>query len=169
MALSKKDIETIREIAKELMAGGKQQATDQFKRTEKRLWAYPRLRENIKRYKADIEDVKREDMKKSKDFVVFVRNSGGAEAPDLEALRAAKILTISQKIARDEHEIKEMDAALAAIKDDEYYNIIDTTYFQNLDQSNVARVCCIDRSNIWRQKKRLINIMNAVLYGADAL
>ena len=78
-------------------------------------------------------------------------------------------MAISQKISRDESEIKEMDAALDAIKDDEYYNVIVSTYFQNIDQSNVARICCIDRSNIWRQKKRLINIMNVVLYGADAL
>ena len=173
MSLSKNDVKAIENIVEEtgrrILSEGQRKSKDLGKRTEKRLYAYPTLKANIERYKLDIEDVKKEDMKRSKDFVVFLRNSGGDERPDLEELREAKILVIEQKINRDRAELKEMTAALETVKKDEYYKLIPLIYFEKRHRDEVEREMNCDKTTVWRNKKRLLNVLNVSLYGADAL
>lgn len=172
MALSKKDEEKIKQavyqsvnlIAKELRDVPK----DKYKHTEKRLYAYPVLKRNIKRYKLDIEDIRHEDIRKSKDIVLYTTAGGGTQ-PDIEELRAAKILLIEQKIARDEKEIVEIDIALQEIKNDEYFNIIPMKYIEKISNEEIAQELHCDMRTIGRHKSRLIKEISLGLYGADAL
>jgi hypothetical protein len=159
---------TAREIKKAVAAGMKA-AKGKYQQTEKRLYAYPVLKRNIERYKKDIEDVKKEDMQKSHDFVIFIKNSGGGDKPDLEELRAAKVLMIEQKISRDQKEIEEIEAALKEIKADEYYKVINLCYFEQISKTEIEeRMHCVNMT-LWRNRKRLINKLSLSLYGADAI
>lgn len=171
MALSEKDIQKIGAIfdekVKSLTGGGRRKAKDLTRLTKKRLYAYPLLQENIERYKADIEDIKREDFGKSKSIVAFMANSGGPEKPTLEELREAKILLVERKIARDEAEIKEMNAALDTIRDDAYYSLIEMMFFQKLRQDEIAESVHCDKTTVWRNVGRLLDALSIVLYGAD--
>ena len=161
--------ETTEEEIKKALAIGAKSTKGKYQQTEKRLYAYPVLQRNIKRYQKDIEDVKKEDMQKSHDFVRFIKNSGSSEKPDLEELRAAKILIIEQKIARDLKEIEEIEAALEEIKNDEYYQVIELCYFQQISKTDIEeKMHCVNMT-IWRNRKRLINILSLSLYGADAI
>ena len=170
MGMTKNDEKIIGRLFHEAVAAGKRNSLkDKFKQTEKRLYAYPIMKRNIERYALDIKDIEKEDMKKSKDFVIFLKNSGGADKPDLEELRAAKILVIEQKRARDEKEIAEIDAALKEIEQDEYFSVIEMHYFQGAQQDEVAEKLHCDKVTAWRNRKRLINMLNISLYGADAL
>ena len=170
MSLSKQDIETITGImhgvAKDLMGGGKKKAKDLSKLTKKRLYAYPLLKKNVERYKADIEDIKREDFGRSKSIVAFVSRAVNHDKPDLEEIRAAKIRETEKKIARDEEEIREIDAALDAVKGDEYYKTIEMRFFDKINQDEIAVRLHCDSSTVWRNTERLVGIMNVVLYGA---
>ena len=172
MSLSKQDIETITGImhgvAKDLMGGGKKKAKDLSKLTKKRLYAYPLLKKNVERYKADIEDIKREDFGRSKSIVAFVSRAVNHDKPDLEEIRAAKIRETEKKIARDEEEIREIDAALDAIRDDEYFAIIGMMFFDKKSQEEIADTLHCGYATVWRQAGRLLNAMNTVLYGAAA-
>ncbi len=176
MALTEKDLQKIEAVfdrqIKNLTyvgGGGKRKGKDWIKLTKKRLYAYPLLKGNIERCKLDIEDIKREEFGKSKSITMFSVNGGGAEKPTLEELREAKILLVERKIARDEAEIKEIDAALATIKDDYYYPAIEMMFFKKLRQEGIAAHLRCDKTTVWRQVGRLLDVMSITLYGADAL
>lgn len=169
MALTRNDEEKISRLFQEAVSAGKRSVKDKYKQTEKRLYAYPVLKRNIERYKLDIKDTEKEDMRKSHDFVLFVKNSGSAEKMDIEDLKAAKILLIEQKIARDQKEIDEIDKALEEIQQDEYYPVIKLHYFEKKNQDDIADLLHCDKVTIWRNRKKLINMLNIGLYGADAL
>lgn len=157
------------EVGRRLILEGKKAQRNWTKLTMKRLYSYPLLKHNIERYKLDIEDIKKEDMGKSKSIVEFYAHSGGGEKPDLEELRAAKIRIVEMKIDRDEKEIAEIDAALATITDDPYYRIIELKFFQKLDVEEIAEEMHCGTATIPRQTGRLLDIINISLYGADVL
>ena len=173
MSLSKSDIrkiESLFEVAgQKLLTEDRRRREDLSKLTKKRLYAYPQLKNNIERYRLDIESIKRETFGKSKSIVVFQRNSGSGEKPTLEDLRAAKIYLLEQRIERDETEIREMDAALKTIHDDPYYPALEMIFFQGMSHEMCASNVNCERSSITKNIGRLINVLNVVLYGAEAL
>ena len=127
------------------------------------------MKQNIERFKADIEDIKKEDMQKSKSIVEFYSHSGNGEKPDLEELRAAKIRIVQIKINRDETEIAAIDKALDTIKDDKYYPMIAMRYFENMEQEKIAEKMDCSIRTISYQFGRLLGRLAVSLYGADAL
>lgn len=157
------------EVGRRLILEGKKGQRNWTKLTMKRLYSYPLLIKNIERYKLDIEDIRKEDMGKSKSIVEFYAHSGGGEKPDLEELRAAKIRIVEMKIDRDQKEIAEIEAALATIKDDPYYSIIDLKFFQKMAHEDIAETVPCGLATVSRQLGRLLDIVNITLYGADAL
>ncbi|MBR2216488.1 MAG: hypothetical protein IJ849_12150 [Selenomonadaceae bacterium] len=159
----------IDEVGRRLILEGKKAQKNWTKMTMKRLYSYPLLKQNVERYLLDIEDIKKEDMGKSKSIVEFYTHSGGGEKPDLEELRAAKIRLVEMKINRDRSEIAEIEAALANIKDDPYYPIIELKFFEKRGQEDIAEVLHYSTATISRQLGRLMDIVNIGLYGADAL
>lgn len=176
--MNKKDMDTIKteikaaveEVGHRLIWEGSRRIKDLAKLTKKRLYAYPQLKMNIKRYKLDIKDIQKETFGKSKSIVIFQRNSGdNAEKLTLEEQRAAKIRLLEQKIERDEEEIKEMDAALAQIKDDPYYRIIEMKFFLKMSRDEIGAEFPCDPTTVSRQLGRLLDTLNISLYGADAL
>ena len=136
------------------------------KLVKRRLYAYQQLKENIERYKLDIENIKVEDFGKSKSIVF---RNGATTPQDIEDIRAAKIAIVEQKIARDEEEIKELDFALSTIRNEEYYPALEMTFFDEMKQDIIAEKLHCDKSTIWRQVGRLIDKLCIVLYGADAI
>ncbi len=168
MSLTKQDKAEIQKYFKDAVTFGKSNTKDKYKQTEKRLYAYPILVKNIDRYYLDIEDIKKEDLKRSHD-IVFFGTGGTSSTADLEDLRESKILIIQQKIIRDKNELKEIDAALKLIADDEYYKIIELNYFKNMPHDDIATTLNCDRATVFRNKKRLINIISISFYGANAL
>ena len=99
---------------------------------------------------------------------MFSPSSKGGERPTLEELREAKIMIVERKIARDENEIKEIDTALSTILDDEYYPIIEMSFFQKMSEEDICNTLHCASTTLWRNKGRLIDIMNVSLYGADS-
>lgn len=159
----------IEEVGRRLILEGKKAQKSWSKLTAKRLYGYPLLKKNIERYQKDIEDIRKENMGKSKSIVEFYAHSGGGEKPDIEDLRAAKIRIIEMKIARDQQEIKEIEVALASIKDDEYYPIIEMKFFQQKSHEEIAEAIPCGVATVSRQLGRLLDIINITLYGADAI
>lgn len=159
----------IEEVGRRLILEGRKVQKNWTKLTMKRLYSYPILKQNIERYRLDIEDIRKEDMGKSKSIVEFYTHSGGGEKPDLEDLRAAKIRIVEMKINRDQQEINEIEAALDIIKDDPYFPIIDLKFFQKWKQEDIAEKISCSVATVPRQLGRLLDIVNISLYGADAL
>ena len=80
MALSKKDLQElggmIETAIRKAVSVGRRVGKNHYKETERRLFRYPELKKNIEEYQADIEDIKREDLGKSKDIVKFSIHGG---------------------------------------------------------------------------------------------
>lgn len=161
--------EVIQKTARRIANEGKRAAKQPYKMTERRLRAYPILKENIKRYKMDIDDIRHEDMGKSADIIMFQANSGMSPERDLEELRQEKIFGLTEKIYRDTKEIEEIDVALQSVKANPYYQIIPLTYFEGKQQEAVAQAMHCDKTTVWRNRQKLVTQMSVVLYGADAI
>lgn len=138
-----------------------------YKQTEARLYAYPTLLENIKRYRLDIDDLKREKItEKSKDITSFIVD-GIRLTP--EERQEGKILAVEIKLQRDQKEVDEITAALDLIKNDEYYPAIEMRYFKKMADEIIAlQIPCAERT-VRYNRNRLIRQMALSLYGAEAL
>lgn len=157
------------EVGRRLILAGKKTQRNWTKMTMKRLYSYAILKNNIERYKKDIDDIRREDMGKSKSIVEFYGHAKEWEKPDLEDLRAAKIRIMEMKIDRDAQEVKEIETALDSVRADPYYPIIEMKFFQQMSRDEIAEKLPCGQSTVSRQLGRLLDVMNVTLYGADAL
>lgn len=147
---------------------GKNEAKNLFKQTEIRLYAYPELKENIKKYNKDIKDLRKEEPGRSKDIVFFSSHGGGTRL-SAEEVQEARIMVLQKKIYRDQTEIDEIDFALQAVSDDEYYPVIEMKYFAGKTDEEIADVISCDPRTIRRNKSRLVRRIAVKLYGAEAV
>lgn len=157
------------EVGRRLILEGKKTQKNWTKMTMKRLYSYPILKANIERYRKDIDDIRKEDMGKSKSIVEFHGDIREWEKPDVEDLRAAKIHTVEMKIDRDTREVREIEVALDSVRLDQYYPIIEMKFFQHMTHEEIADKIPCGVTTVSRQLGRLLDIINVTLYGADAL
>lgn len=147
---------------------GKTVDKDLFCKTETRLRAYKELKDNVKKYTLDIEDLKREQPGRSKDIVRF-GSAGNGTRLTLEEIQEARIIGVQKKIERDQPEIDEIDFALQAISGDKYYDVVTMKYFEGKNDDEIAEVMFCDSSTVRRNKNRLVRKIMVKLYGADAV
>lgn len=139
-----------------------------YKQTESKLYAYPTLVKNIKRYELDIADLRKEKItEKSKDITSYSECSGIRLTP--EEKQEAKIIAVQMKKSRDEAEVKEIETALSEVADDAYYKIIELRYFENLADEDIAEALYCDKTTVWRNRARLVKKLSVVFFGADAI
>lgn len=144
----------------------KAEAKEVFKQTEKRLYAYPELKNNILKYQRDIVDLESESPGRSKSIAFF--RTGGVRLTD-EEIQQGRIMLLHGKIHRDQAEIDEIDFALESIKNDEYYAVIELKYFQGQNDEEIAPMIPCDPRTVRRHKNRLIQRIMVKLYGANAV
>lgn len=153
-------------MIKELSEKGSEKENYRDK-TIKKLKAYPILQNNIKEYEKDLEDIYKEEFGSSP--AVHIAQGYYCSDLTIDEIRRAEALKIEVKIERDMRIIKEMDRALAEIKDDYYAPIIKSIYFDKLEADDIAQTLHCDRATVYRNKNRLLNILAIKLYGGDVL
>ena len=171
MALSKKDLQElggmIETAIRKAVSVGRRVGKNHYKETERRLFRYPELKKNIEEYQADIEDIKREDLGKSKDIVKFSIHGGNTPQEDIEEKRQKLIANLESRIASDLYEIRQIDRALERVRAHPYYAIIQTLYFEKGEIEDAMEAAHCSESTVFRYKKVLVNQICAALYGAD--
>ena len=139
MALSKKDLQElgglIDKAIKRAVDIGRKSGTNHYKETERRLFRYPELKKNIEEYKADIEDIKQENLGKSKDIIKFSIHGGNTPQEDIEEKRQKLIENLESRIASDSFEIRQIERALP------YQTRRKTPSFRTGDIRRVCRIC----------------------------
>ena len=113
------------EVGRRLILAGKKTQKNWTKMTMKRLYSFPILKANIERYRKDIDDIRQEEMGKSKSIVEFYSRCNEWEKPDVEDLRAAKIRIVEMKIDRDNREVREIEMAILSHYRDEIFSAYD--------------------------------------------
>lgn len=139
---------------------------DAYKATERRLYALADIRAKLADDREALEEVKKYGAEhKSRAVTRFLKF--GKQLTPKEAL-AAVTLDLEAAIAADEHEIEVMERALASIADDERYECVTGRYFDLMTDEEIAERIQCDPSNVWRNRKRLVQRLSVRLYGAEA-
>ncbi|MFT9496621.1 hypothetical protein [Anaerosolibacter sp.] len=147
-------------------AARKQEIKNCFKQTEKMLYAYNDLKDNIENYKEEIEELKRYGLPEKSKSIVYMPSGSRLGSQDL---LDAKIQDLNFKIQASEREVYKIDKALEGISNDVWFRLIELKYFQQKNDDEIAEILNCDPSTIRRNKKRLINRISVRLHGADAL
>lgn len=162
------DIEAIiRKAVNAGMVAGRNAAKDCYTQTEKRLYALPALRARVVEKTQELDDIRRDGTPvRSKSIVRF--NRSGLRVSTEEMLEAV-ITDLEASIEIDRHEIETIEKALSHIKDDEYYRTVSWKYLERRSDKELAGTIPCDSTTIWRNRKRLVQILAIWLYGADAV
>lgn len=171
MALSKKDLQALGDMIenaiRKAVGAGRRAGKNRYKETERRLFRYPELKKNIEEYRADIEDIRREDLGKSKDIVKFSIHGGNTPQEDIEEKRQKLIAHLENRIAGDLYEIRQIDRALERVQGHPYFPIITAIYFEKGEIEEAMEAANCSESTVFRYRKILINQICTALYGAD--
>lgn len=164
----KLDIENI--ITRAVAAGrlaSERTAKDAFKATERRLYAVPVLRQKSQEDMERLAEIKQfGPQNKSSSITRFMKN-GLRLSP--EEIKEALIMDMEAGIAADKFELEIMDRALSHIAADEYYLTVTGRYLEGLSNEQIAERIPCELSTVWRNRKRLVQQLAVMLYGAAAV
>lgn len=148
-------------------AQGMSIAKDAYKATERRLYALPVLRQKVEDDKEKLEQIKTHGApERSKSIVRFSR-TGYRLTP--EEMLEANIKYLEATIAADEYEIECVEKALTAIEADTYYETVKGKYIDGRSDEQIAETIPCDYTTVWRNRKRLVQKVAVMLYGAQAV
>lgn len=157
-------------VAEAIQAGYRQavqRPKDIYKATERRLYAYPDLKDKIKTDREYLKNIHALGLdRQSTDIVRFKKS--GVRLSD-EEIKDAIILDYQAKIAAAEREIKLIDDALTPLTSDPYYLTISGRYFENLQDDIIANKLHCDSSTVRRNRGRLVHRIAVRLFGVEAL
>lgn len=157
-------------VAEAVRAGyrqAEQRPKDIYRATERRLYAYPDLKERVERDKQYLRDLLTEGAPcRSKDIARFQRS--GRRLSD-EELVEGLVKDVQASIAADEFEIQAMENALAPLTSDPYYLVISGRYFDRLTDEQIADKIPCDPRTVRRNRGSLISRLAVRLFGAEAL
>lgn len=142
-------------------------ATEAYRATERRLYAYPVLLKKVEDDKEQLEELLSGDVREhSKSIVRFSRY--GSRLSDEEKLEAL-IADTRATIAADEHEIEIIYKALETIANDPYYETVTGKYLDGKHDDEIAEGLPCDASTVRRNRGRLMRKLAIRLYGAQAI
>lgn len=140
-----------------------------FHRTEKRLYSLPELRERVRIAKDDIEELNENGLHYRSRDVMLIQT--GSVPEDEEDRVKALVLKHNKDIESDEREIRAIEAALATIKNDEYYLAVEGHYIARpkMNDEEIAEQMGIKATtSIYRSRIRLVNRLTVIFYGSGA-
>lgn len=168
MGKGKFDVEAI--IRQAVEAGRMAEAKgskDVYKSTEKRLYAYPVLKKKVEDDKERLEEfMKRGPRERSRSIVRF-QKSGVRLTPE-EIFETVK-LDMEATIAADEEEISTIERAISKIESDKFTLALTGKYFCGMTDEEIGAEIGCDATTVWRNRKRLMQIVMTYLYGVLAV
>lgn len=161
----------IEEIIKQAVEAGRisaeRQARDVYKATERRLYAYPYLKQKLADDREMLEELLAYGPREKSKSIVRFQKSGRRLEPD-EIAEALK-MDLEATIASDEEEIRTIEKAVGYIREDKYAYCLFGRYFDEKDDEAIAAELECDISTVWRNRKRLVQRVSVMLYGAQAV
>lgn len=130
---------------------------------EKYLYMYNHLKENIKMREQDILNLEKEDFQTAPAVHRINKSGLTLTVEDKRKMLAGKI---KKDIERDKMLINKLNTALNGIKEDRYYKIIPLIYFDNFTIEQIEEKLYCNKTTIYRNKKRLIDKMIVIFFGA---
>jgi hypothetical protein len=136
---------------------------------ERRLRAYPLLRQKIADDKARLDTIRRAQAGK------IIRVVSGYRLPPEEAAKEAlsgdkpaDAPKLEKEIERDEREVVKIDRALTAFQSDPFMPAITGKYFYRYDDDDIAADLKCGKTTLWKERKRILRGIATMLYGSRA-
>lgn len=142
-------------------------AKDAYHDTERRLYALPDLARKVEQDKESLDEMIRFGPRERSKSIVRFQRTGYRATP--EEMYEAILRDLEATIAADEHEIDTMRRALANIEDDPYYLTVKGKYMDAMTDEGIANSISCDQTTVWRNRKRLVQRLAVLLYGAAAI
>jgi len=142
-------------------------ATDAYKATEKRLYAYPVLLDKIAAEKEMVTHILTHGSPERSQSVKRFARPGIRLTPD--EIVSTVITDMEATIAADEHEAATIAAALHTIQGDTYYRAVEGRFIHGMTDVDIADSIPCDPTTVRRNRGRLIRKLAIRLYGTQAL
>lgn len=150
-----------------LVVEGKQSP---FQKTETLLFNYNNFKAVIKDKEEEINELRQFGLrKKSASITSFSGNTGMIEVKSDAEKVEEKIEMIEFSISTTRSFIRIIDNAVASLKDDPYYELIEMRYFKGCSQEEIAEYFYCDVRTIRRNKNRLINLLQIRLFSDEVI
>ena len=143
------------------------QTKDAFKDTEKRLYAYPLLKQKIKKDERYIAQISAEGLPERSNSIMRYSRPGSRISPE-EAVEA-EIREYTAAIARNRNEVETIESALETVQEDSYYDALEDKYFKSRRDEAIALDMHCDPATVRRNRNRLVKQIAVLLYGTDAM
>lgn len=141
-----------------------------FQKTETLLYNYNNFVSVIQEKEEQIAELRQFGMrKKSASITNFSGNTGLVEVKSDSEKIDEKIEMIEFSISTTKNYIKVIDNAIASLKDDPYYELIDLWYFKRYSREDIAEHFERDVRTVTRNKNRLINLLQIRLFSDEVI
>ena len=140
---------------------------DAYKAAERRLYALPVLERKAACDKERLAEIRAQGAAARSRSLVRFQRGGYRLSP--EDMHEAVMRDMEASIAADEHEIGEVRRALGEIAGDPYYLAVEGRYLLSMDDEAIAALVPCDPVTVWRNRRRLVQTVAVLLYGAAAL
>ena len=166
--VKKTTAETVAELKRQnLIVEGRQTP---FQKTETLLFNYNSFVAAVKDKEEQILEIREMGIaKKGAAFSTFSGNAGYIEVKSDSEKAEEKIERIEFSIKTTRNFIKVIDDAVATLKDDPYYELIDMRYFKGCSREEIAEYFDCDVSTVNRNKNRLINLLQIRLFSDEVI
>lgn len=138
-----------------------------FKKTEKLLYNYKDFIESIRDREKLIEDLENSSTGMKSRSITSFSTAPVSDFTSEAERKADEIENHKNQIRITKNFISTIDAALALIKDDKYYGIIELWYFDGKSREEIAAEYNVDVKTITRNKNRLINRLQIRLFSDE--
>ncbi len=157
------------DVMKKLLESEQPTRREAMRLTEDRLKAYPIIKDRLADNEEELAELNEggtQALKRSANSIVRTSPTG-LRLSDDELLDVRKS-ELRLRVFFDRREVRRVERALELIAEDPYATVIKSFYFGRLKDSIIAQRLCCDRATVYRNRKRLVEIMAHRLYGAFA-
>ena len=141
--------------------------TNCYKETEKLLYNYMTLKQQIIITKRDIEDLEKEGYTESSKDIIISQKGGTRQEKD--EIQHERIQKRYYSMLRTEEEVRRIDRALELIKDIDYYWVVSMRYFDGMQIGEIAEAMKVSVKTIVRNRDFLVSKLSVLLFGVDAI
>ncbi len=134
-------------------------------KTESLLYNLPELKKAVQERREQIKEIELYGLPKvSKSLTMFIPNAGYVENLSEYERRENKIEHLHNTIRELESRIEQIEVAVATVKEDPNFCIIEMRYFDKKTYAEIAKRLKCDEGTVKRRKNKLLGSIQGVLF-----
>lgn len=159
--------ETVKTTLLELGIGKPElkQERSAFQKTELLLWNYRSFQRVVKEKQEQIDEIRKHGVR-HKGGAVHSYGGGGLvqEMRTQEEVVEDAVIAVKRCISDIQHVLHMIDEAMAGLKNDPYYSILEMRYFENMGQADIAEQLKCTQQNVSYHKNRLMRELSLRMF-----